>query len=98
MTPKKNSHLRFSSARWRRIALTLMACLGTAGAALAAPTKRAPAPADWFHVFPIDERTYAISEPKYWQKNVSYLLLGTRQALLFDTGPGVYGIRSVVRS
>lgn len=58
----------------------------------------ASAPADWFHIFPIAERTYAISEPKYWQQNVSYLLLGTRQALLFDSGPGIYSIRQAVRS
>jgi glyoxylase-like metal-dependent hydrolase (beta-lactamase superfamily II) len=53
-------------------------------------------PSDWFHVIPLDESTYAISEPKYWLKNVSYLLIGTRSALLFDTGPGMYSIRPVV--
>lgn len=62
------------------------------------PVRRPPAPADWFHVFPIDERTYALSEPKYWQENVSYLLIGTDRALLFDTGPGIYGIRAAVRA
>ena len=56
------------------------------------------APSDWFHVIRIDSGTYALSEPKYWQANVSYLLLGTRRALLFDTGPGLYSIRDVVRS
>jgi glyoxylase-like metal-dependent hydrolase (beta-lactamase superfamily II) len=58
----------------------------------------APAPAGYFHVFKLDSQTYAISEPKYWMENVSYLLLGTRQALLFDTGPGLYSIKAVVRS
>jgi NitT/TauT family transport system substrate-binding protein len=59
---------------------------------------RPPAPAGWFHVFPIDERTYALSEPKYWQENVSYLLIGTQRALLFDTGPGIYSIRAAVQA
>src|SRR5260370_5505121 len=59
--------------------------------------KDAPPPG-WFHVFSIDKETYAISEPMYWQQNVSYLLLGTKRALLFDTGPGIYGIRKVVES
>ncbi len=68
-----------------------------AGTGVAKPV-RPPAPADWFHVFPIDERTYALSEPKYWQENVSYLLIGTDRALLFDTGPGIYGIRAAVRA
>ena len=53
-------------------------------------------PSDWFHVIQLDESTYAISEPRYWLKNVSYLLIGTRSALLFDTGPGVHSIRPVV--
>jgi glyoxylase-like metal-dependent hydrolase (beta-lactamase superfamily II) len=54
-------------------------------------------PQGWFHVIRLDSDTYALSEPKYWQANVSYLLLGTRRALLFDTGPGIYSIRDVVR-
>ena len=53
-------------------------------------------PSDWFHVIQLDESTYAVSEPKYWLKNVSYLLIGSRSSLLFDTGPGVHSIRPVV--
>jgi glyoxylase-like metal-dependent hydrolase (beta-lactamase superfamily II) len=59
---------------------------------------REPPPQGWFHVFPIDKDTYALSEPMYWQQNVSYLLIGTKRALLFDTGPGIYGIRKVAES
>ncbi len=56
------------------------------------------APAGWFHVVRLDARTFAISEPQYWQQNVSYLLLGEREALLFDTGPGIYSIRALVKT
>jgi glyoxylase-like metal-dependent hydrolase (beta-lactamase superfamily II) len=64
----------------------------------------ASAPKDWYHVVRIDDQTFELSQPKYWPQadpsstNVSYLLLGGRQALLFDTGPGVYSIRELVRS
>jgi glyoxylase-like metal-dependent hydrolase (beta-lactamase superfamily II) len=68
------------------------------GVAAAATPQRPAAPPGWFHVFALDEHTYALSEPKYWQENVSYLLIGKRRALLFDTGPGIYDIRSVVRA
>jgi len=71
--------------------------LSSGSGALAASAPVRPAtPAGWFHVYPLDEHTYAISEPKYWQENVSYLLIGTRRALLFDTGPGIYSIKAVV--
>jgi len=46
----------------------------------------------------IDKSTYALSEPRYWQANVSYLLVGSKLALLFDTGPGIYSIRPIVES
>jgi glyoxylase-like metal-dependent hydrolase (beta-lactamase superfamily II) len=78
------------------LALGLVALSAIAGSQAAGPA-RPPTPPDWFHVYPVDAHTYAISEPKYWQENVSYLLIGTRRALLFDTGPGIYSIRAQVR-
>jgi glyoxylase-like metal-dependent hydrolase (beta-lactamase superfamily II) len=82
-----------------RRALALAAFIFTVAQLVPARAERpGSAPAGYFHVYPIDQQTYAISEPKYWQENVSYLLLGKRQALLFDTGPGIYSIRSLVRS
>lgn len=77
-----------------RAAVGLLVLCG--GFAAAAPGSRPPTPAGWFHIIPLDAQTYALSEPKYWQENVSYLLIGKRQALLFDTGPGIYSIREVV--
>jgi glyoxylase-like metal-dependent hydrolase (beta-lactamase superfamily II) len=88
----------------RSIAAFFLACISTLILAClcgASPTPSEPNPVvpprDWFHVIRLDSDTYALSEPKYWQANVSYLLLGTRRALLFDTGPGIYSIRDVVR-
>src|SRR5580698_1483188 len=79
------------------LTLSLLAGVCGIGTAQGAEPARPPTPSDWFHVYPIDPQTYAISEPKYWQENVSYLLIGTRRALLFDTGPGIYSIREQVR-
>jgi hydroxyacylglutathione hydrolase len=79
------------------LTLSLLAGACGIGTAQGAEPARPPTPSDWFHVYPIDRQTYAISEPKYWQENVSYLLIGTRSALLFDTGPGIYSIRAEVQ-
>lgn len=64
----------------------------------AAETPPAMRPADWFRIDRLDEHTYALVEPQYWQFNVNYLIVGSERALLFDTGPGVYTIRDVVAS
>jgi hydroxyacylglutathione hydrolase len=92
----KTSGLIFSGNAWTRAAASLMVSLYSLGAAAAAAPARPPTPPDWFHIIPIDAHTYAISEPKYWQENVSYLLIGSDRALLFDTGPGIYSIRAAV--
>jgi glyoxylase-like metal-dependent hydrolase (beta-lactamase superfamily II) len=53
---------------------------------------------DYYAVADLGHGTYAIGEPRYGQCNVSYLILGTKQAVLFDTGPGLHDIRKVVLS
>jgi hydroxyacylglutathione hydrolase len=53
---------------------------------------------DYYVVADLGEGTYAIGEPRYEQCNFSYLIIGTQRALLFDTGPGLHDIRSVVRT
>ena len=51
-----------------------------------------------FSIVQLDAKTYAIAEPYSWARNVNYLVLGDRRALLFDAGVGHYDIRLVVES
>jgi glyoxylase-like metal-dependent hydrolase (beta-lactamase superfamily II) len=51
---------------------------------------------DYYTLQFIDGGTVAIGEPRHWQKNYSYLILGTSRAILFDSGPGVRNILPVV--
>ena len=53
---------------------------------------------DYYTVQKIDERTFAIGEPRYYQFNFNYLILGETRAIIFDAGTGQRDIRAVVES
>src|SRR6202158_2267313 len=49
----------------------------------------------WFEVYKVSPGVFAIYEPHQAEEVISYLIVGNRQALLFDTGMGVSDIRRV---
>jgi glyoxylase-like metal-dependent hydrolase (beta-lactamase superfamily II) len=51
---------------------------------------------DYWAVQQIDADTYGIGEPRYYQSNYSYLILGQSRALLFDAGSGTRNMKAVV--
>ncbi|WP_262695946.1 MBL fold metallo-hydrolase [Kordiimonas aquimaris] len=51
---------------------------------------------EWFHVYRLSKKLYAITEPFQWQEVISYLITGEEKALLFDSGNGLGDIRAIV--
>jgi glyoxylase-like metal-dependent hydrolase (beta-lactamase superfamily II) len=52
----------------------------------------------WFSVYRLDAGTFAIYEDGQYEESICYLLLGTREALLIDTGNGIGNLRAQVRA
>jgi glyoxylase-like metal-dependent hydrolase (beta-lactamase superfamily II) len=47
----------------------------------------------WFEVYKVAPGVFAIYEPHQSEETISYLILGEKRALLFDTGMGISNIR-----
>src|SRR5438105_2718140 len=58
--------------------------------------ERVRTPDQWFEVYKIRPGVFAIYEPHQFEEVISYLVIGTQKALLFDTGMGISNIKSVV--
>ena len=52
---------------------------------------------DYFAVEDLGQGVYAIGEPRYYQANYSYLIVGDKRALLFDAGSGTRDMRPIVK-
>src|ERR1700730_10742565 len=50
----------------------------------------------WFEVYKVAPGTFAIYEPHQSEEVISYLIVCTKQALLFDTGMGIADILIIV--
>ncbi len=60
--------------------------------------ERVRVPDDWFQVYRISKDVYAIYEPYQAQEVISYVIVGSKGAILLDTGMGIGRIRTVARS
>jgi len=60
--------------------------------------ERVPSADSWFEVYKVAPGVFAIYEPHQFEEVISYLILGDKRALLFDTGLGIGDIKRVVDS
>jgi glyoxylase-like metal-dependent hydrolase (beta-lactamase superfamily II) len=61
------------------------------------PYKKIESKDRWFEVYELAPGEYAIYEPRQAEHVFSYLIIGTKKALLFDSGFGIGRIQDVVR-
>ena len=59
--------------------------------------QKLPVSDGWFDVYQLPGHTYAIYEPRQEQEVISYLIVGERRALLFDSGLGMGHLGALVR-
>jgi len=60
-----------------------------------AALERVKVESDWFEVYRVSEGVFAFVEPRQFQEAISYLILGSERALMFDTGMGLFPLRVV---
>jgi len=58
--------------------------------------ERVKTPDQWFEVYKIRPGVFAIYEPHQFEEVISYLIVGSQKAILFDTGMGISNIKAVV--
>src|SRR5215469_3376800 len=57
--------------------------------------ERVPLSDPWFEVYKVAPAVFAIYEPHQYEETISYLILGDKQAMLFDTGMGIGDLRKI---
>jgi glyoxylase-like metal-dependent hydrolase (beta-lactamase superfamily II) len=57
--------------------------------------ERVPVADSWFEVYKVAPSVFAIYEPHQFEETISYLIVGDKKALLFDTGMGISNLRKV---
>src|ERR1700733_8837086 len=57
--------------------------------------QRIPASDPWFEVYKVAPAVYAIYEPHQSEEVISYLIVGDKRAMLFDTGMGISDLREI---
>ena len=62
-----------------------------------AKLERIPVDSDWFEVHRVQPGLYTISEPRQYEEVISYLIVGSKRALLWDSGMGISNIDPVVK-
>ncbi|MEO6806602.1 MAG: MBL fold metallo-hydrolase [Edaphobacter sp.] len=57
--------------------------------------QRIPSPDQWFEIYRIAPGVFSIYEPHQSEQTIGYLIVGNRQAVLFDTGMGIGDLKKV---
>jgi glyoxylase-like metal-dependent hydrolase (beta-lactamase superfamily II) len=57
--------------------------------------ERVPISDPWFEVYKVAPAVFAIYEPHQYEETISYLIVGDKRAMLFDTGMGISNLRKV---